>query len=340
MKAKSGAALLFFWGALSLGCAGLLGLDDRKFEGEGGGGAGGTTGGTGGGGEGGTAGGTGGGGEGGTTGGTGGACDDGASTPLVDDTFDFDACSEPVAALTNRGWTYTRAAPAMGGEEYPMSTPYPAVKVDGARFVLELATTLYWSFGKKGALLYKEIDGDFLVVTTLSIENKKDGGLPTDDQTGAGIMVRHPDGSKSIENDQTWIAFHLGTDSMEHPGLGTIHASWSEPGSMGSADVSVTNVGSLGPGSKPEGRIALCRKDGQFSLWLEEGPNNWVEKTAHMPPGAPEADLGASVQVGLFAYSYNNDLGPSPDGVVAAFEQVQQLDPAVKGCDPKAHLAD
>lgn len=334
MRVERGAALLVIGSVLSLGCAGLLGLDDRKF-GEGGGGQGAAESGGGGAGAEGGAGGAGAGGAG--TGGA--ACDNGSKTALVDDTFDFVPCGEPVQALTDRGWTYSRATAPLGGEQYPAGAPYPGVLLDGERLVLELAKTFFWSAGNKGALVYKEIAGDFLVVADVSLANKKDGGLPADAQAGVGLLVRRPDGKLSPFNDQTWIAYHLGADSSSGTPTPVLLGSWSAPnGTPGENDVSLTGNPAASAVPAPAGKIAICRKAGQYSLWFEDGAGAWSDRTQDLPPNPPVASLTGPVQVGLFAYSYNT-MPDSPKGVVATFERVHQFDPSAKGCDPTPHLA-
>jgi hypothetical protein len=295
MKTNAGAALLLVCAALCAGCAGLLGLDDEKFQG----------------------GGAGAGGSGGTTSS---ACEDGPHSDLVSDDFEAAPCDKPLAALNARGWHSAR-----NEEDYPVNTPYAGINLQNGKLLLSFEKTLYWFNGLKGELIYKEIKGDFLIVTDVQVSDKE-GDFPTDSGAGAGIMVRKPVNPAMEANGQRWLAFHLGVDAG-YPNMPTRYATWTYP------DMSNPEIEPFGEASMlPEGQIALCRKGGVFSLWHQIAGGEWVEWMKTPPASWDEAAMPDAVQVGLFAYSYNG-ADPSPNGVLAGFRNVWQYVPD-PNCNP------
>lgn len=311
MKTEVRAALLIC-GALSLGCRGLLGLDDKEFEGNGGTAGASTSssssGGSGGGSTGGSAG----------TGGSGGAM---ADDPLDDD-FNFDPAGNSVAALEQRGWRFTwRDAQMMGGEKYPPTFIPPSVAVDSGYATFGMDVPSSWADQKKGMLMYKEIQGDFLVIAHATFQEKSAGSVST--QAGAGIMARDVESANSLPvGDQRWVSVDRGWTG----GQIKIHGSWIEPGKVAVATMASTDVvSSAGP-------IALCRQNGQFQIWSFDG-DKWVPRTNLLEAGVPE--ILTTVQVGLFVYAADLQFGPGK-GVLGLFDYIEQHE--LNGsCDPSKY---
>lgn len=309
MKMRSLAAL-GICGALSVGCRGLLGLDDEKFQGTGGAGGETTT----------MAGGGGAGGEaiaGGGPGGTGGAaCAGQQEIPTLDDDFDFPTCGMPDVALAKRGWHFTvQEEPS----QYPDIKTYPSVSVEDGRFLVVVPDTFYWSGAQQGFLMYKPVQGDFLVVAQVKSTLPMSEETPPDDQAGAGILVRDmPSGFPD-----RWIAADRGSAG----GSLFLHGTRSNKNGQSASEAAPTTV--------KEGAIAVCRLGGQFQIWFDE-PGGWVERPDLLPQALIEG-FSETVQVGLFAYDYNApDMGDGA-GVQGTFEYVHQFVPS-GGCDPTSYL--
>lgn len=334
MNTQRSAALLVFYGALSAGCAGLLGLDDKKFEGEGGGGDGGTTtastggGGAGGGVTGGTGtggGGTGGGGTGGTGTGGGGTGGTGGCAPLdpiggLDDEFDFATCGSPDTALGQRGWRFvTQEEP----QKYANVDQYPGVFVEQEKLMVAIPDTLYWSNGKQGFLMYKEVTGDFLIVTKAKTTVLMGEDIPLDQQVGAGILVRDPFDLGLVTGGRRWIAADRGANA----GFLKIHGTRSN-------DLLQQSVSNPADTMVKDGGVAVCRIDNNFSIWFEE-PAGWVNRTDLLATALLQG-FSDQVQVGLFAYRGNDTQVNVDPGVQGTFEFVHHHPPNGE-CDPGVH---
>lgn len=328
MNTQRGTALLVFCGAFSAGCAGLLGLDDKKFEGEGGGGDGGGTSSTsaGGGGAGGSvasSGGTGGvatTGGGGGTGGTGGT---GGCPPLdpigaLDDEFDFPTCGSPDTALGQRGWRFVIQEEP---QKYQNLDQYPGVFVEEGRLMVGIPDTLYWSNGEQGFLMYKEVTGDFLIVAKAKATVLMGEDTPADDQAGAGILVRDPF-DLGLGGGGRWIAADRGANG----GFLKIHGTRSTALFQTTSNPADTSV--------QDGGIAVCRTGNDFSIWFDE-PGGWVDMTELLDDALLEL-FSNQVQVGLFAYRFNEPPVNVGAGVRGTFEFVHHYPPN-GDCNPGAH---
>ncbi|MBK8251337.1 MAG: hypothetical protein IPK82_01545 [Polyangiaceae bacterium] len=331
--ARTPLLLAFVCGFGLTGCAELLGLNDKDFSGDGGGGTTGST--TQSGGMGGSStsstgttlsGGTTSSGGSGGTGAVGGAQPCGAPVDItrLQDEFNFAPCGDATPSLESRGWHFARKE-----ETYPPTAAYAGTQLTGMELEISLEDTLYWSFGEKGQLMYKELSGDFLVVTEVNVTDHPKLGLPGDLQSGAGIMVRAPFSSLSQVGNQLWAALDLGQNSLpDTPPYGPqLHISWQNP--VNNADCKSDRISI----SAPQGKIAVCRQAGALSFWYFEN-GSWVEKTGTTYGDFDEASLPTLAQVGLFAYSANGGgVLVSPKGVVGAFKYVHQYD-LTNGCDP------
>ncbi len=331
MNTQRSTALLVFCGSLSAGCAGLLGLDDKKFEGEGGGGDGGGTTSTsaGGGGAGGSvasSGGTGGvatTGGGGGTGGTGGT---GGCPPLepigaLDDEFDFPTCGSPDTALGQRGWRFVIQEES---QKYADVDQYPGVLVEQGKLMVGIPDTLYWSGGEQGFLMYKEVTGDFLIVAKAKATVLMGEDTPADQQAGAGILVRDLDGLiPGVSGGDRWIAADRGANG----GFLKIHGTRSN-------DLLQQSVSNPADTMVKDGGVAVCRTGNDFSIWFEE-PGGWVNRTDLLASALLQG-FSNEVQVGLFAYRFNDSQVNGGAGVRGTFEFVHHYPPN-GDCDPGAH---
>ena len=197
------------------------------------------------------------------------------------------------------------------------------------QFVFGISKTSYWVNERKGVLMYKVISGDFLIVSDVMAKDHAEPtpGVPTDQQAGAGIMARDPASSAFATGGQNWISI----DRSGVFGAPKVHGSWGR----GAAN------GSLGTDAAQGGRVALCRLGTKFHVFFKDGGKAWEPKDQLLADLPVDFVLPDQLQVGLFLYAYNVEMGtgmdlPSPHGVKGAFQYVHQLDPA-GSCNPASH---
>jgi len=79
---------------------------------------------------------------------------------------------------------------------------------DGRLKVVGDGEGIGWFSDSQGALLYKDVTGDFMIETEVSM-HRKDGeaGLPEGNFSSAGLLVRAPNGTQGNEN---WLMFNIG----------------------------------------------------------------------------------------------------------------------------------
>ncbi|MGR3617701.1 MAG: hypothetical protein ACU0BB_16910 [Paracoccaceae bacterium] len=79
---------------------------------------------------------------------------------------------------------------------------------DGRLKVVGDGEGIGWFSDSQGPLLYKDVTGDFMIQTEVSM-HRKDGeaGLPEGNFSSAGLLVRAPGGTQGNEN---WLMFNIG----------------------------------------------------------------------------------------------------------------------------------
>ena len=271
----------------------------------------------------------------GSTGGTGGApCGPGYDLLHADDEFNFTPCPpDSVQSLESRGWLFTWRE-----EPYPPLPTYPGIMIANNQLQFGCPPDLDWWDGLKGALMYREIDGDFLVVTDVRLHKHDSQAIPDDEEAGAGIMARHPDSAQSEQDHQIWVGIDRG---VSHEGGGslyqTIHGSWMHNDANQATKMSIVQAA-----GGAVGKLALCRFGNTFRAFSKEdiGGSVWVEQTSTLA-GFEESQpmMPTKIQVGLWLYAYNRGAAPAnPDPIIADFDYVHQFDPGsnpqIDKCDP------
>jgi hypothetical protein len=277
----SGAAILFALG-LSSGCDGLLGLGDKKFEDPPGSG-GGTASSGGGGGTG-----------GGDSGGAGGAAD-----PLkeLSDDFDYEVMGTDAISKAH-GWEF---AHVVEGYAVPAG-PNFVVGVGGlekGKLAVKIRETFHWIKPQKGFLMYRVIEGDFLVETDVYAKSATDQIKDvTDANTAAGLMVRKP----PTGGEETWASLDRGKQT-----------------SASGSGVTITSKGASTNNSlsgTTSGRLAICRFGGKLHFLRNDDLGAGWEPVKELDE-TQAAPYAGTVQVGALAYEYN----PMPDkGLLAFFD--------------------
>ena len=79
---------------------------------------------------------------------------------------------------------------------------------DGRLKVVGDGDGIGWFSDSQGPLLYKDVSGDFMIETEVSM-HRKDGkeGLPGGNYSSAGLLVRAPGGS---QGNESWLMFNIG----------------------------------------------------------------------------------------------------------------------------------
>lgn len=157
-----------------------------------------------------------------------------------------------------------------------------------------------WYADTTGPLVYKEVQGNFLVQVRVAAGNVNDHSQPpSQEYNAAGILVRDP---ASVPGDQNWLAHNLGYQSNA-VGVGSEAKTTVESGS----------TLYLHPGAR-SGRLAVCRLGDVFHMlrWLDD-ETGWTETNTFT-----RADLPDRLQVGMMA----NGWTPPPD-LYATFDWIR-----------------
>jgi len=274
---------LFALPVVSGGCD--VGLDGKRFDGGSGGATSSSTSGTG------ATGGQGGGGSGAGGGGSGG----GVSCTLSDELDD--------ARTLTACWT--NAADAEGG-----ANGFAQLGIDGTGYLVTRPEqgAGFW-LNQRGPYLYKEVTGDFAMVSYITAHHQADENLaPTVDYNVGGIVVRSPP-----TGTETWLKYEIGHVD-DGVGVGTLAGS---------------TVGSVSEHLMPyhyeglfRGRLALCRVGASVLYFFRPNPEGpWSAEDLQYTAGAgtAAADFPASVQAGITVSGY----APETPDVEAAFDYVR-----------------
>jgi hypothetical protein len=160
--------------------------------------------------------------------------------------------------------------------------------------------TNMWFNDGEAVLVYKEVTGDFDVRAVMSSEDTGNLGsaVPPQYQLG-GILARDP---ASTSGDRNTVHVALGSGST---GQGTSYEYKSTDGSV--SDWATT------PTALHTGEVRLTRVGTTVTMyWRETAPDAWLEIQNFV-----RADLPATLQVGLMAYSFENT-----PAIRASFEEV------------------
>lgn len=165
-----------------------------------------------------------------------------------------------------------------------------------------------WFGGNEGPLLYKMVEGDFVVETWVSAAKFGDPGSPPDEQfNSAGLMARDPVTGDGRDN---WIMFNVGR--QEGARVAT----------EGKTTVNSQSTLELVDGPR-QGRLRICRVGSTFVLARRmEGEGAFTVMHRYERSDLPEA-----LQVGMVATGWNSaepqpDLSRTPD-ITGAFDYVR-----------------
>jgi hypothetical protein len=182
----------------------------------------------------------------------------GTDPTALDDDFDDPALP---------GWTTFRPEAA-------------AVSVDGGVLHLDPGVNTVWLDAATSILLWKEVEGDFMV--TAALRSHQAGNIDVPPPSGfrfGGLMAR--DGGGGPEN---YVFIVLGTDT--DPSVET----------KSTVDSGSTYQGPAWPTAR--GEVRLCRIGARFEMYVREADGAWQISNAFDRP-----DLPAALQVGPIAYN-------------------------------------
>ncbi len=93
-------------------------------------------------------------------------------------------------------------------EDYDASKHEELTIEDGKLKIVAGGEGIGWFSDSQGPLLYKDVTGDFMIETEVSI-HRKDGkpGLPEANYSSAGLLVRDP---ASTHGEASWLMFNIG----------------------------------------------------------------------------------------------------------------------------------
>lgn len=185
-----------------------------------------------------------------------------------------------------------------------------------------------WFEDWRGVLVFKPVEGDFVVTTQLRVANRADDGAPGSLYSLAGIMVRAP---RAI-TPATWTPD--GEDYVFHSmGAADTPGSWQTE--VKTTDDS-TSILEINPGG-PEATLRTARIGPHMILLIRWPAQDWVVHRRYR-----RDDFPATLQVGLTTYTdwptcetagvntHNTTLlvGGTPD-LQARFAHVRFVEPAV-----------
>jgi hypothetical protein len=152
---------------------------------------------------------------------------------------------------------------------------------DGALHLLPTQASL-WFNGIGGALVWKEVTGNFKVTATVRPRKRTDPGEPPSDKIHlGGLMAR-----SSIGSHENYVFIVVGVDTNDH-----------SVETKTTVDDSSTYVGPSWPYHDAELRI--CRQSSEFRLYKRApGASAWLLAAVYV-----RADLPAALQVGPAAYA-------------------------------------
>lgn len=153
-----------------------------------------------------------------------------------------------------------------------------------------------WFGDFDGPLLFKMIEGDFVVETLVRAGNTADeNSAPTRFFNSAGLLVRDP---MHAPGQEDWIMHNVGFQATF-------------VGSEGKTTVGSQSMLTLVPGER-QGRIRMCRFGDRFVLvrLLDGDTGGFMQTHEFMRPDLPD-----SLQVGLVANGWNSE-GIEPDTTI------------------------
>lgn len=153
-----------------------------------------------------------------------------------------------------------------------------------------------WYAEHEGPLLYKLVDGDFLVETWVAASKVGDPDAPPDQPyNSAGLLVRDPNHAPGRDN---WVMYNVGRQD-------------GRVASEGKTTVDSQSVLELVEGAR-QGRLRICRLGSQLVLARQLDGEAAFTVTQRYDRG----DLPGTLQVGTIVNGWNS-LGPEPNLDVA-----------------------
>lgn len=173
--------------------------------------------------------------------------------------------------------------------------------------------TSSWFRDYRGVLVYKEIEGDFVVTTRVRSTNRAGNGAPRSDYSLAGIMIRTP---RNV-TPRTW---RPGGENYIFLSLGAAR----QPGQFAFEVKTTTNSQSnleITKTSGPEALIRVARIGSEFVLLRKVGSGPWIVHRRYR-----RTDMPNGLQVGFTVYTdYAN---------VSRLRPLQQNTQVIRGGNP------
>lgn len=159
-----------------------------------------------------------------------------------------------------------------------------------------------WYGEDAGVLVFKEVEGDFVVEVDVIARNEQmPQAAPVDAYHSAGLMVRDPASGVGTQN---WLMYNVG---YQEAFVGT----------EGKTTVDSSSVLTLTPGQN-EARLRICRVGSDYTMYHRyAGETAWTEDHAF-----PRADLPATLQVGLIMNAWPPDAQGVARNVRGEFAEV------------------
>lgn len=151
--------------------------------------------------------------------------------------------------------------------------------------------TVTWYAGYKGPLVYKLVDGDFALTTSVAISNRAGSGLPASTYSLGGLMLRAP--TASLAQPEDYVFLSIGRTDSQH---------WPQAGAGAHFEVKSTDDGvsqlEASAAGAPLAELQLARFGSAVIALYRRPGEAWVVHRRY-----DRADLPSTLQAGLVAYT-------------------------------------
>ncbi len=180
--------------------------------------------------------------------------------------------------------------------------------VTGSLFMMPLSASWFGEY--RGALLYKEIAGDFVVTTSVSVSARDNISLPATDFSLAGIMIRnrmdYPNNNASIDwapLEQNYIFMSIGRANQDNRYSFEIKNTCDSRSCLNIVDADSTSA-----------LIRMIRRDSQIVVMSKFGSDSWTIQNRYNRGGPMNGSIGNcggicgslfsdTVQIGFVTYT-------------------------------------
>lgn len=197
-----------------------------------------------------------------------------ASANLSDE---FDAVGKP------KGWKFVHETEPLG------NSPIAVCEVKESGWLTLMPRTSTWYRDYRGALMYKEVTGDFSVTTHMRVSGRGGNRPPQSQFSLAGLMVRTP----RAVNAQNWTP---GRENYLFFSIGSAD----QTGTWQHEAKTTTNSDSqlrTWPIRGGEAVMRITRRGSEFTLATQEG-GSWQVQGRYQRPDMPQ-----TIQVGICTYT-------------------------------------